>query len=122
MRVPKFKFGVCHVKRSGGGIYTGNVLKSRVYYWGYPTRERMEQEIIPDLIGMSARGRMEVVFPLGIYIYIHRQGLAFPQNRLYVQQVPEYLLSELGRTRKAVYFIDEEHKLYMVDRNGYLMS
>lgn len=122
MREDRFKFGICHAKRSGGKIYTGNVLNPPKYCWGYPTCERMEQEIIPEIIAMSKRGRNDVVFPMGIYIYAYWGKIAFPRNRLYVQQFPDKSIDLLDEERKAVYFIDEEHKLYMVDRNGYLMS
>jgi len=122
MRPDRFKFGVCHAKRLGGRIYTGNVLNPAVRYSGYPTTERIEREITPELVAMSNRGRMDVVFPLGIYIYAFWGKLAFPRNRLYVQQVPDKSLDLLKKERKVVYFIDEEHMLCTVDRNGSIMS
>ena len=122
MKLERFKFAVCHTHKVGNRIVTGKALKPRVWYPGYPTRDRLEKEIIPELVAMSERGRQDVVFPLGIYIYAYYGKLAYPRNRLYVQQVPEKSFDLLESDRKVVYFINEEHLLFEVARDGNIIS
>ena len=118
MKEDRFKFGVCHANRIGNRIVKGKVVKPPVYYTGYPTRDRLKEEIIPELVAMSERGRQGIKCPLGIYIYAYYGKLAFPRNRLYVQEVPEKSFDLLKKERKIVYFVDGEHKLFEVARDG----
>lgn len=118
MKEDRFKFGVCHVRTKGSKVITGKSVNPGVYYEGYPTRERLEKEVVPELVAMAERGRQGIAFPLGIYAYAYHGKLAFPRNRRYVQQVPERPLDLLGQKKKAVYFIDEEHNLHEVGKDS----
>lgn len=118
MKEERFKFGVCHVHMIDNKVVMDKSVDPHIYYEGYPTRDRLEKETIPELVAMFQRGRQDIKFPLGIYIYAYYGTLASPRNRLYVQEVPNKSFNLLKRSRKAVYFVNEQYKLFKVSWDG----
>jgi hypothetical protein len=106
------------VHRIGDKVVTGKSIDPHVYYEGYPTRDRLEKITIPELVAMFQRGRQDIKFPLGIYIYAYYEKRAFPRNRLYVQEVPNKSFDLLEKVKRAVYFIDERFNLFEIARDG----
>lgn len=126
MKETRFKFGICHVQRSGDRIITGKTLNPAIYYPGYPTEEVLKTKVIPDLIAMEKRGRKDVRFPLGIYCYAFRNPKSPNREQVFVQEVPEKSYDSLepkwqkvrpfekSPWKMAVYYIDEKHELHKV--------
>jgi hypothetical protein len=122
MKESRFKFGVCHAYQRGSKIITGKTVNPAVYFEGYPTKDMLERVIVPELAAMSKRGRQDIIFPLGIYIYAYYGTYSYPRNRLYVQQIPDKAFDSLAKRKKVVYLIDEQQKVWEVSKDGTIRS